>query len=122
MAAELAHGEDIGHFLGIRVEREPLGHLPYEYFSIVGRRGDDRIVEGVPIRWASDRESSSPGGVEVGIARARDEAGSAIYAPVGVQHGRGVAAEQGNLVGQLASFAEGDDGERTAAAGLPIDS
>jgi hypothetical protein len=32
-----------------------------------------------------------------------------------------VAAKQRDLVGQLAPFAERDDGERTAAASLPID-
>ncbi len=70
-----------------------------------------------------ERATASGSRGVVSWVRASEGRGSVgRYAPVGVQHGRGVATEQGDLVGQLASFAEGDDGECAAAAGLPIDS
>jgi hypothetical protein len=49
MAAQLAHGRDIGDDLGVDVESKILGHLPDEDLSIVRGRGDDAVVEGVPI-------------------------------------------------------------------------
>jgi len=41
--------------------------------------------------------------------------------PVGVQHGRGMAPEEGYLIGELAALVKWDDGEGATAARFPID-
>jgi hypothetical protein len=44
-----------------------------------------------------------------------------VAVPVGVEDGGSVPAEERQLVGGAAALTEGDDGESTAAAGLPVD-
>lgn len=49
MARQLRHGRHILDLLGVGMNREPLGHLPYEDFAVVGPGRDDAVVEGVPV-------------------------------------------------------------------------
>jgi hypothetical protein len=50
VAAQLRHGRNVGGLVGIRVQREVLGHLPEEDLAIVGGGRDQRVVEGTPAR------------------------------------------------------------------------
>lgn len=49
MGGELAHWRNVSDVLGILVEREALRDLPYKHFAIVGGRGYDSVIEGMPI-------------------------------------------------------------------------
>lgn len=88
MPLELADGCNVDNLLCVSVQRKAVGDLPHKDAAVVGGRGQDMVVERVP---------------------------------VGVEHGRRVAAEEGDLVGDLAALVDGDDGECATAAGLPID-
>lgn len=48
MAGELANGVDIRRLLGVGMESEALGDLPYEYFAIFGAGGDHAVIERIP--------------------------------------------------------------------------
>lgn len=48
VASKLAHGRDVGDFLGVGVEGKVLGDLPQEDLAIFGGGSDEAIVEGVP--------------------------------------------------------------------------
>lgn len=43
-----------------------------------------------------------------------------VCAPVGIEDSRGVPAEQGNEIRELSLLVQGDDGEGTPAARLPV--
>jgi hypothetical protein len=49
MPRQLRHRRHVLDLLGICMERETLGHLPYEDLAIVRRGGDDAVVERVPV-------------------------------------------------------------------------
>jgi hypothetical protein len=48
MAAQLCHRRNVGGLVGIRVQREVLGHLPEEDLAIVRGGCDQRVVERTP--------------------------------------------------------------------------
>ena len=50
MAGKLCNGDDIRHFLRVDVEGEVLRDLPDEDLAVIRARGDDIIIEGVPVR------------------------------------------------------------------------
>ena len=110
VARQSADRRHAGDLLGICVKAKVLGHLPDEDLAIVGRRGDDAIIERVPTLGSTALSCIS--GERSG--RARD-------APVGVQHGGSVASEQRYLVGELAALVHGNDSECATTARLPID-
>jgi hypothetical protein len=107
MAAQLRHRRNVGGLVGIRVQREVLGHLPEEDLAIVRGGCDQRVVEGTPAK---------PLALSLSLPAVRRS-----RVPVGVEDGGGVPAEEGDLVGRAAALVEGDDGKSAAAAGLPVD-
>lgn len=87
MALELAQRRNVDNLLSVGVERKVLGDLPHKNTGVVGGRGNNVVVERVP---------------------------------VGVEDGGRVAAEEGDLVRDLAALVDGDDGECATTARLPI--
>ena len=109
MAGQLADRGHVGGLLGVCEESEVLGDLPDEDLAILRGRGDDAIVEGVPVR------------VDVSGRVASGADGEREAVPVGVENGGSVASEQGDQVGQLALLVEGNDGKGATTARVPID-
>lgn len=109
MTGKLADRRDVGHFLRIRVQREVLRDLPNEDLAIFGGGSDDAVVEGVPGTIVS----------EGAFALAAPFFGRC--SPVGIENSRRVAAEQGNLVGDLAPLFYRNDSEGAATRCIPID-
>jgi hypothetical protein len=48
VSAQLRDRSNIGGLLSVGMQREALRHLPDEDLTIVGGRGDERVVEGTP--------------------------------------------------------------------------
>lgn len=102
---ELADRGDILWLLGVGVQREALWDLPYEDLPIVGSGCDNAIVEGVPMRKG-----------QLELLRK----GNSPLLPVSIENRRGVSSEQWDLFRQTTFLIQWDDGECTAAAGLPV--
>lgn len=86
VAAELGHGGDIGGLFGVGEEGEVPGDLPYHDLAIVRGRGNNAVIEGVPISGVLE-------GVSVANKRG---VGVVACAPVGIEDGRSVTAEKGD--------------------------
>lgn len=59
VAAQLADRFHVLGLLGIGAQLEVLGYLPEEDLAVVGGRGDDRVVEGTPVRVQHNRGVST---------------------------------------------------------------
>ena len=107
MPAELVYWRDIRNLLCVGVEGEAIRDFPDEDLAIFRGRCYNAIVERVPPRMLA--------------ARVHVSCESAGCVPVGVENGGSVAAKQRDLVGELPSFFQGDDGECATARRIPID-
>lgn len=108
VASELDGRRDVlDLFTRIGVKSKVLWYFPDKDLSVVGCRGNDAVVEGVPGSVLEKRGGES-------------DLGGLGDVPVGVEDGCGVATEQRYLVGRLALLVEGDNGKGATTAGLPV--
>ena len=100
---QLANRSNILRLLGITVQCESLRDLPYEDLSIVGARGDNRIIEGIPRQVSATPSPTSP------------------HPPICIQHRRRMSSEKRDLLRESALLADRYNSKRASTTGLPID-